>query len=99
MAVAGVGIGIGINNIPIGDGYNVGDALADFVYDNFIRDPAIDPFTNGKGERNWEKGRGDDWMWDLTPDELREIERDPKSTPNERERAKRIRKQKEKKCK
>jgi len=48
-----------------------------------------------KGERNWERGRGDDPYWDLPIDELKEIEKT--GTPSERERAKRIRKQKEKK--
>ncbi|MBI5893623.1 MAG: hypothetical protein HZB79_08240 [Deltaproteobacteria bacterium] len=48
-----------------------------------------------KGERNWEKGRGDDPFWNKSPEELREIER--KGTASEKERAKKIRKQKEKK--
>jgi RHS repeat-associated protein len=55
-------------------------------------------YEMGKGERNWEKGRGDDPFWDLTPEGLRAIENDPKSTPREKERARRIRKQKEKDC-
>jgi len=52
-----------------------------------------------KGERNWEKGRGDDPYWSKTPDELKQIENDANSTPAECARAKRIRKQKERKQK
>ncbi len=48
-----------------------------------------------KGERNWEKARGDDPYWSMTPADLRKIENDPRSTPAQKERAKRIRKQKE----
>jgi RHS repeat-associated protein len=50
-----------------------------------------------KGERSWEKGRGDDPYWEKSEDELRDIENDPKSTAKEKERARRIRKQKKKK--
>ena len=49
----------------------------------------------GKGERGWEKARGDDPYWGLTKEQLRNIERT--GNPREKERAKRIRKQKQKK--
>jgi len=52
-------------------------------------------YSKGKGERNWEKGRGDDEFWGKTPEELREIEKGTDDA-KVRERAKRIRKQKEK---
>jgi len=55
-----------------------------------------DTFFQGKGERNWEKGKGDDPLWGKTPDQLRDIER-TSPDPNERNRARKIRKQKEKK--
>jgi hypothetical protein len=71
-----------------------GSAVAD-GFDDFT-EGLSDTFSR-RGERNWEKGRGDDPYWDKTPAELRDIEKDPNSTPSERERAKRIRKQKEKK--
>ena len=51
-AGVGVGIGIGINNIPIGDGRNVGDALADFVYDNIV-EPIQNSGRNERGQRNY----------------------------------------------
>jgi RHS repeat-associated protein len=51
----------------------------------------------GKGERSWEKGRGDDPYYEKTPEQLREIEKDPNSTPQQKARARRIRKQKGKK--
>ena len=54
-------------------------------------------YNMGKGERNWEKARGDDPFWDLDSDKLREIEKTT-TDPKVKERAKRIRKQKEKKC-
>jgi len=42
-------------------------------------------FVKGKGERNLEKGRGDDPYWSLSPQDLRDIEKAPNSTPNQRE--------------
>jgi hypothetical protein len=53
-----------------------------------------------KGERNWEKGRGNDPFWDETQypiDVLKRMERNRDLDANIRERAKRIRKQREKK--
>jgi hypothetical protein len=65
---------------------------------SIVNSPEIFVCNMGKGERGWEKGRGDDPFWDLSPDQLKAIERDPKSTPSQKERARRIRKQKEKDC-
>ncbi len=53
-------------------------------------------FSKGKGERGWEKGRGDDPYWNLTPERLKEIENSPNSTPEQKMRAKKIRKMKQK---
>lgn len=53
-----------------------------------------------EGERNWEKAKGQDPFWDLSVDELKKIERDKRNnTAKVRERAKKIRKQKQKNCK
>jgi hypothetical protein len=49
-----------------------------------------------KGERSWEKARGDDPFWEKSVQELQLIEQTT-DDPNVRERAKRIRKQKQKK--
>jgi len=57
---------------------------------------AWDIYNAIKGERGWGRARGDDWMWELTEEELRAIEEDPDSTPEEKERARRIRKMKSK---
>jgi RHS repeat-associated protein len=67
-------------------GYGIGTVL-----DNYL-------LARGKGERNWEKGRGDDPYWDKSIDDLKGIEK-KSPDPNERERAKKIRKQKQKKDK
>ena len=68
-------------------GYGIGTVL-----DNYL-------LARGKGERNWEKGRGDDPYWDKSIDDLRGIEK-ISPDPNERERVKKsIRKQKQKKDK
>jgi len=53
--------------------------------------------TFAEGERGWEKGRGDHPFYDLSIDQLKKIERDPRSTQRDKESARRIRKQKEKK--
>jgi RHS repeat-associated protein len=82
---------------PVGSpGYNATldalNALSDAMHD------AVDSvYEMGKGERNWEKGRGDDVFWGYDTEKLREIEKTT-TDPKVRERAKRIRKQKEKKC-
>jgi hypothetical protein len=89
VAVGGA-IGYGTSRLPVIGGGTVADYWGDVIFDAFYA---------GQGERSWEKGRGDDWMWDLTIDELRAIENDPNSTPEEKARAKKIRKQKEKKKK
>lgn len=78
-----------INLIPTGGGKNVGDRVTDLIYNTFYND------GSGKGERNWERGRGDDPFWDLSIEELRDIEKNSCSS-RERERARRIRKQKQK---
>ena len=52
-----------------------------------------------RGERNWEKGKGDDPFWNYPLEELRKIERDKSLDWRIRERAKRVRKQREKKGK
>jgi RHS repeat-associated protein len=65
-----------------------------------VRDLAQDlanSFARRKGERGLEKGRGDDPFWQLSPEELRKIRDDPASTARERERARKIEKQKRKK--
>jgi hypothetical protein len=53
-------------------------------------------YSKRKGERRWEKGRGDDPFWDLLPETLRRIENDPSRSSDERNRARKIRKMKEK---
>jgi hypothetical protein len=50
------------------------------------------PDMGKQRDRNWGKGRGDDPFWDLSPSELRDIENDPNSTPDEKARARKIRK-------
>ena len=60
---------------------------------------ADDLIKKAKGERNWEKGRGDDPLWDLSADQLKSIEDSPLLPPDLRKRAKKIRKIKQKKAK
>jgi len=77
---------------------DVANVIGNLINDILENPPDIKNWfeSQGKGERNWEKGRGDDPFWNLSPDQLRYIEKHSKD-PKERERAKRIRKQKEKK--
>ena len=64
----------------------IGNAIGNLLDQNFL----------AKGERGWEKGRGDDELWEKTPEELKEIEKKD-SDPGRRCRARKIRKMKEKK--
>jgi RHS repeat-associated protein len=86
---AGTAIGFAV-------GYAIG-SLLDLIAEEPI--PSACYFAKEKGERRWEKGRGDDPFWNLTPDDLRKIERDPNKSRDERNRARKIRKMKEKKSK
>ena len=66
------------------------------LLENFNRAvPNACEFAQGKGERDWGKRRGDDPLWDKTIKELKEIEK-KSPDPKERERAKKVRKMKEK---
>ena len=103
--VAAAGAGYGVGTIVTGHGASQGSTIAPPTGLSVVNAPPITivgpfPITvhMGKGERGWERGRGDDPYWDLSPEDLRKIENDPKSTPSQKERARRIRKQKEKDC-
>jgi hypothetical protein len=101
-SVVSAGAGLGVGSLLSGGGGSGRTTMPPLGLSLENRPPISLAFPisvdMAKGERNWEKGRGDDPYWDLPPDDLRKIENDPKSTPSQKDRARRIRKQKEKNC-
>jgi RHS repeat-associated protein len=102
-----VGFAAADGPLPIGDVIAVAiiaSAIGHDFYDlifvtpalDFDKSCAIESRAHGKGERNWEKARGDDPYWNLDVKQLDKIIKDSNSTQNEKERARKIKKQKSK---
>jgi uncharacterized protein RhaS with RHS repeats len=93
LPIAG-GFALGDGPLPIGDIIGGAILVGAGLYDLWQ--------SYAKGERNWDSGKGQDPYYDpieYPREKLQEIERSRDSTAKEKERAKRARKQRDKKCK
>lgn len=67
IPLAGVAVTALANAAGVVSGVILGTTIGQHLVDNILE-------SRGKGERNWEKGRGDDEFWDKTPQASERLE-------------------------